>query len=92
MNPTLRYHILGKAYKKNVSNDIKQTKGSGTAHKKDYEDVDMLENVIGNINKMKFEDRKETTKMRTVKKNTLGASGGAVGRKRNMPLKFKFTV
>lgn len=89
MNPTLRYHILGKAYKKNVSSDMKKMSGRGASHKKDYDDVDMLENVIGNIKQMKFEDRKETPKMRTVKKSVLG---GSAERKRSMPLQFKFTV
>lgn len=89
MNNTLRYHILGKAYKKNVSSDMKKMSGRGAAHKKDYDNVDMLENVISNIDQMKFEDRKETPKMRTVKKNV---SGGSTNRKRTMPLQFKFTI
>lgn len=89
MNPILRYHILGKTYKNKISSDRKQTKGSGTAHKKDYDNVDMLDNVMGNIEKMKFEERKESPKIRTVKKSISGAGAPT---KRTMPLKFKFTI
>lgn len=88
MNPILRHHILGKTYKSKVLKDYK-VKGSGAPHKKDYDNVDMLDNVIENINKMKFEEKKEKPKMRTVKKNI---SGGEVRPRRTMPLKFKFTI
>lgn len=81
MNNAIRYHILGKTYKKGVKRDLKKVSGTGTAHKKDYDNADMLENVISNIEKMKFEDRKES---KTV--------GGSVNKKRSMPLKFKFTI
>jgi len=88
MNHAIRYHILGKTYKKGVNRDLKKVSGTGTAHKKDYDNADMLENVISNIEKMKFEDRKESPKIRTVSKTV----GGSVNRKRSMPLKFKFTI
>lgn len=75
MNPTLRYHILGRTYKKKYV-----TKG-GAAHKKDYDDVDMTENIISNIGKMKIEDRKVS-----------GGGRKKISTQKKMPLQFKFTI
>lgn len=89
MNPTLRYHILGKAYKKKISNDTQKMSGSGAAHKKDYDDVDMLDNVIENIEKMKFTDNKERKTIKTKTEPTIKPSKFVKGK---MPLQFKFKV